>query len=294
MTNKPDVSAERSAFESWAKAFGRINLDREPWENQPGERYRCVWTQEAWVGWQARAALLANAAGGEPVLSGPSDDAAFNAAVQYCEANGIELEPRDLENLVERISTASAVQPQPAAVQEARDWVKIECFVDEFVHDYEMVGEAQDGQDAYYQPNDNDRALLRDCIAGLLAEPEFLAMLALTAPAVPTEPLSDEALLAVELYKRMYPEDQAAPKAESVCAKCEDWKRIARVQSAKLAAALGDPGADERLKALIASYEWQAEQDDAPPGWKKTAYGWAQSGESILAEEQADGACGSF
>ena len=73
---------------------------------------------------------------------------------------------------------------QPAAVREARDWVKIECFVDEFVHDYEMVGETQDGQDACYQPNDNDRALLRDCIAGLLSEPKFLAMLASTTPAV--------------------------------------------------------------------------------------------------------------
>lgn len=31
----------------------------------------------------------------------------------------------------------------------------------------------------------------------------------------------------------------------------------------------------------------KAEQDDAPPGWKKTAYGWAQSGESILAQEQS-------
>ena len=28
----------------------------------------------------------------------------------------------------------------------------------------------------------------------------------------------------------------------------------------------------------------------APPGWKETAYGWAQSGESLLAEEQAKGA----
>jgi hypothetical protein len=65
-----------------------------------------------------------------------------------------------------------------AAQAVARDWTKIEAVIDGYVDDYEMRGETEDGRDACYTPNDNDRALLRDCIAGLLAEPEFVAALA--------------------------------------------------------------------------------------------------------------------
>lgn len=72
----------------------------------------------------------------------------------------------------------------------ALDWTKIEAFVDGYVDEYEMRGETEDGRDACYTPNDNDRALLRDCIAGLLSEPEFIAAFA-TPPAVMPAALSD-------------------------------------------------------------------------------------------------------
>lgn len=45
------TEAMRAAFEAWAKACGRIFLDR-----QPSGNYRHVFTQEAWVGWQAALA----------------------------------------------------------------------------------------------------------------------------------------------------------------------------------------------------------------------------------------------
>jgi len=38
---------------------------------------------------------------------------------------------------------------------------------------------------------------------------------------------------------------------------CTDWKAIARVQSAKLHAALDEPGARERLDEIMASHDWQ-------------------------------------
>ncbi|MBT2326057.1 hypothetical protein J7E62_27385 [Variovorax paradoxus] len=89
-----------------------------------------------------------------------------------------------------RIAEAALSASQLSSAQEGvRDWAKVESFVDEYVADYEMRGEAEDGRDACYTPNDNDRALLRDCIAGLLAEPEFLSALAgQSKSAAPVEP----------------------------------------------------------------------------------------------------------
>ncbi len=44
------MEAERPAFEEWAGDYGRIFQDRE------GAGYKFPYTQEAWVGWLARAA----------------------------------------------------------------------------------------------------------------------------------------------------------------------------------------------------------------------------------------------
>jgi hypothetical protein len=46
-----------------------------------------------------------------------------------------------------------------------------------------------------------------------------------------------------------------------------DWRAIARVQSAKLAVALDEPGAKERLDAVMASSDWR----DTPPAEKQAA-----------------------
>ena len=48
---------ERAAFEAWAKAYGRVFLEVEPKLGRNGVTYKSQFTQEAWVGWQARAAL---------------------------------------------------------------------------------------------------------------------------------------------------------------------------------------------------------------------------------------------
>lgn len=45
------MEAERPAFEKWAGDYGRIFHERE------GDGYKFPYTQEAWVGWLARAAL---------------------------------------------------------------------------------------------------------------------------------------------------------------------------------------------------------------------------------------------
>jgi hypothetical protein len=84
-----------------------------------------------------------------------------------------------------RFGTRPAAEPSQSGSAGEADWSKIESIVDEFVDGYEMIGETADGRDACYTPNERERLLLRDCIAGLLAEPEFLAALSRQAPAAP-------------------------------------------------------------------------------------------------------------
>ena len=65
-----DEGSEREAFEAWAKQYGRIFLAR-----QPHGPYMHAFTQEAWVGWKARAALSTGRLGGEwlPIETAPKD-----------------------------------------------------------------------------------------------------------------------------------------------------------------------------------------------------------------------------
>ena len=49
----------------------------------------------------------------------------------------------------------------------------IEAMVDEYLADYEMVGEDEDGRDACYTPTEDDRALIKDAVMGLFAAAEM-------------------------------------------------------------------------------------------------------------------------
>jgi len=42
--------------------------------------------------------------------------------------------------------------------------------IDEFLEDYEMSGENEAGQDCYYAPTENDKALIKDAILGFLSD----------------------------------------------------------------------------------------------------------------------------
>jgi len=59
-----EIAAERPAFEAWAKEYGRIFLNRDR------DGYQFPYTQEAWVGWKARALLAA-----QPAVQQPAEDA---------------------------------------------------------------------------------------------------------------------------------------------------------------------------------------------------------------------------
>lgn len=57
------------------------------------------------------------------------------------------------------------------------DFARAEQVMQDYVADYEMRGEDQDGRDAIYTPTEGERLLIIDAIRGLLGEPEFIAAL---------------------------------------------------------------------------------------------------------------------
>ncbi|CAB3920056.1 hypothetical protein [Achromobacter ruhlandii] len=60
----------------------------------------------------------------------------------------------------------------------ARDWKAIDAAVREYLDGYEMEGDG-----GYYVPNNRERAILDDAVAGLLADDDFLAHMGRPAPA---------------------------------------------------------------------------------------------------------------
>jgi len=53
----------------------------------------------------------------------------------------------------------------------AAAWAALtEPMIDEFLEDYEMVGESDDGRDACHVPNDGEKILIKDAVMGLLQE----------------------------------------------------------------------------------------------------------------------------
>lgn len=66
--------------------------------------------------------------------------------------------------LLARIAALEAQVEQ--AAQPVVDFAAFEAAVQEYIEDYEMLGETEDGRDACYTPNENDKALLLDAFMG--------------------------------------------------------------------------------------------------------------------------------
>jgi hypothetical protein len=72
------------------------------------------------------------------------------------------------------------LRPAPAPQQGESSRVDFEARLDEYLADYEMVGEAPDGRDVCYTPTADERAIIKDVIMGFEWEP------------APAQPLSNE------------------------------------------------------------------------------------------------------
>lgn len=63
----------------------------------------------------------------------------------------------------------AALQVEPATKQPA----DLDQIIDNYVDDYEMLGETEDGRDACHTPTESERALIKDAICGLLADTDW-------------------------------------------------------------------------------------------------------------------------
>lgn len=69
---------------------------------------------------------------------------------------------------------ATAKRPDaPAPKVEPAHPTDLEKVIDDYIEDYEMVGESEDGRDAIYTTTENDKALLKDAILGLLVDTDW-------------------------------------------------------------------------------------------------------------------------
>lgn len=56
-------------------------------------------------------------------------------------------------------------------------------IVDDYIQEYELRGEDEEGRDGVYSPNETERYMIADAIYGLLANDEFMALMRRPAPA---------------------------------------------------------------------------------------------------------------
>ena len=69
---------------------------------------------------------------------------------------------------------ATAKRPDaPAPKVEPAHPTDLEKVIDDYIEYYEMHGESEDGRDAIYTPTENDKALLKDAILGLLVDTDW-------------------------------------------------------------------------------------------------------------------------
>lgn len=158
--------------------------------------------------------------------------------------------------------------PQTAAPFETD---RLEQIVDAYLADYEMVGEAEDGRDACYQPTDSERALIKDAILGLLADEEwdaawgrYVAALA-SQPAAPAD-VRDTARLAF-IYGDTATDSDALINLEVRCLN-RDYPTLEEVRAAidaALAASPLPPQKSEGDLTSAASETVQAARQGAQP-----------------------------
>lgn len=111
----------------------------------------------------------------EALQAAPEAEATNIAAIRHTLMTG--LAHNAAIAALDRIATPAQAQG------EAGDWGQIEAAIDSYVEGYEMLGESEDGRDACYTLDADDRALLKDAIMGLLADDDFLKAYATPLPA---------------------------------------------------------------------------------------------------------------
>lgn len=71
-----------------------------------------------------------------------------------------------------------AIERLRAYAETERDWTAIDAAIRQYLDDYELIGEDDDGADACYTPTQRERVLIHDAINGLLADEHFMGLIA--------------------------------------------------------------------------------------------------------------------
>lgn len=77
---------------------------------------------------------------------------------------------------IDPMASSIALCTAPVSVEPV-NWPAVEARISEFVNEYEMVGEDEQGRDGHYTPNESERALILDAMHGVLADDELMALL---------------------------------------------------------------------------------------------------------------------
>jgi hypothetical protein len=140
-------------------------------------------------------------------------------------------------------------QPTAPAVPAGEAYfVSQERVIDEYLSDYEMIGETEDGRDACYTPTDGDRALIKDAIMGLLSTDEWAALSAAPAavPAVPEGmrmmPVEPDEMWAYRVIRHHQPNLEVG---------CKDWLKELETMLHWHAAMLGIASAPTSTKGGV-------------------------------------------
>lgn len=159
----------------------RITSDDDYWWESEGQAHFRGYLGQ-WIGWQA-----ARARGGQGADAVKWSDPAVDPIVSklyrkfkewnrqgfgaddvtWCEVRGY---------VAELLNT----QPQPAKQGSAPHWKELEALADEYIEGYEFRGDEGD-----YQPTEQERFLIQDCVAGLMDEVHQMLKRATPQPAVP-------------------------------------------------------------------------------------------------------------
>lgn len=162
-----------------------------------------------------------------------------------------------------RYTTPVAPPAAPAVplTDEPADGDRVEAAIDDYIDGYVM-----EGDDGFYQPNDGDRAMMKDAMMGLLVDPDFLAAYEAqsAAPAVPLTYSSTQATKCASCGQHKHTPLRIDAMGGYVCLTCIDQK---------LGSLLGEFGYPESASPAVPLTDDQIERmADACPGITRHSY----------------------
>lgn len=161
------------AFEIW----GRVDYDRDDWDTC-GHLTATHWMPKPTAP-GAPASPVSTVQDERQAFETWADDQGFPLDCDFFEVSGQYYDHPDTQLAYDIWRAARASVAAPAAGDAPKPGSpRVGQIVDEYVQEYELRGEDEEGRDGVYSPTETERYMIADAIYGLLAEPEFIAAIA--------------------------------------------------------------------------------------------------------------------